>query len=166
MNSDLCDRSHGESTSMSHSLRGSELQCGDGHQVPSRSARPPLSTTPATAARTLSFHGTKPAIPALPVCPRPCWYCDDDTEPSDRSMSITSTKYMLPYCSRGTDVDGRRSMREAGRRSAARRSETVTSASCDTAFGGSTSRRIRALRSSIHSFRVFGKGDEGLFTRI
>jgi len=141
-------------------------QCGDGHQVPSRSARPSLSTTRATAARTLSFHGTKPAIPALSGCPRPCWCCGDDSEPSDRSPPITSTKYMLPYCSRDMDVDGRRSMRETGRRSAARRSEMVTVVSCDTAFDGSTSRRIRALRSSIPSFGVFGKGDEGWSARI
>lgn len=142
-------------------------QCGDSHQVPSRSARPSLSTTRATAASTLSFHDTNPAIPALLGCPRPCWSCgDDDSEPSDRSPPITSTKYVLPYCSRGMDVDGRRSMRETGRPSAARRSEMVTVVSCDTAFGGNTSRRIRALRSSIHPFGVFGKGDEGCPARI
>ncbi len=152
-------------------LRSKPLQHDDGHQVPSRSARPPLSTTRATAPITLSFHDDKPVIPALPTC-RPCCCgccscrcCGVGPKPSDRSLSITSTKYSLPNCSRGSDVDGRRSMRTTGRRSAARRSETVAGAPCNSAFGG-TSRRIRALRSSIRSSPVLGNGDEGWFARI
>jgi hypothetical protein len=38
----------------------------DRHQVPTRSARPPLSATRAIAPRTLSIHEDRPVIPSLP----------------------------------------------------------------------------------------------------
>ncbi len=138
----------------------------NGHQVPSNVASPPLSTTRAMALRTLSFHDDRLMIPVLSA------YCGDDgLKPSDRrSSSITSTRYTLPNCSRGTHIDGRRSTRTAGRQSAASRSETDTiRASCDSdsAFC-SASRRIRALHSPYPLDRVlgFGRGNEGWFARM
>lgn len=137
---------------------GTSLFYENGHQVPNNVARPPLSTTRVMAPRTLSFHegggvGRKPSS-------------------RRRSSSITSTRYTSPNCSRGTDIDGRRSTRNADKRSAASKLETVTTrvrvlASCspDSAFCG-TSKRIRALHSPYPSDRVFGRGDDGWFARM
>jgi hypothetical protein len=123
----------------------------NGHQVPSKVARPLLSTTRAMAPRTLSLQDGKPVIPTTPAP-------SDGRKPSGPSLSITSTRYTLPNCSRGTVIDGRRSMRTTGRRSAASWSEMVTRAPWESAFCGGASRRISALRPSDV---VFGRGDEG-----
>ena len=140
----------------------------NGHQVPNKAARPPPSTTRAMAPRTLSLQDDrgKPVIPTSP----PAALCDGRAPSDDpSSLSITSTRYTLPNCSRGTAIDGRRSMRTTGRRSAASRSETATRAPpppWDSAFWGSTSRRIRALHSPSPSDVVFGRGDEGWLARM
>ena len=126
----------------------------NGHQVPSKVARPPLSTTRAMAPRTLSLQDGKPVIPATSAP-------SDGRKPSDPPSSITSTRYTLPNCSRGTVIDGRRSMRTTGRWSAASRSEMVTRAPWESAFCGGVSRRISALSSPRPSGVVFGRGDEG-----
>jgi hypothetical protein len=131
----------------------------NGHQVPSKVARPPLSTTRAMAPRTLSFQDGKPVIPTSPAH-------SDGRKSSNRSSSITSTRYKLPNCSRGTVIDGRRSMHTTGRRSAASRSETVMRAPCDSAVRSSTSRRTRALHSPRPLDGVFGRGDDGWFARM
>ena len=141
----------------------------NGHQVPNKAARPPPSTTRAMAPRTLSLQDDrgKPVIPTSPPAA-----LRDGRAPFDdpSSLFVTSTRYTLPNCSRGTAIDGRRSMRTTGRRSAANRSETATRAPppppWDSAFWGSTSRRIRALHSPSPSDVVFGRGDEGWFARM
>jgi hypothetical protein len=141
---------------------GTSLFYENGHQVPNNVARPPQSTTRVIAPRTLSFHEGGGG--------------DDGRKPSNRrrSSSITSTRYTSPNCSRGTDIDGRLSTRNAGKWSAASKSETVTTTRvlCVLASSGpdsffcSTSRRIRALHSSYPFDRVFGRGDDGWFATM
>ena len=161
----MCDRNK-TNTIKWDVVQYSILLHDDGHQVPNKAARPPPSTTRAMAPRTLSLQDdrSKPVIPTSLAAPRDGRELSDDSP----SSSITSTRYTLPNCSRGTVIDGRRSMRMTGRRSAASRSETVTRAPppSDSAFCGSTSRRIRALHSPGPSDVVFGRGDEGWFARM
>ena len=81
----------------------------NGHQVPSKVARPPLSTMRTMALRTLSFHDDRLMTwLMIPILSADC--SDDGWKSSDRHLSsITSTRYLLLNCLRGTLVDGRRS---------------------------------------------------------